>query len=200
MNYKNKMKKIRSYSHSLRKVMNVFYWVSIIASCGSLIAAIIIKFMSSSHFVINETNTGHSGFSLDGLIKYDLNEVVLQGVNTKNIYISIMIMSALIFILLIPAFKYLTLILKTVEENKPFAIENSKRISSIGFLLMIGAFLIPAIQVFVANIIIDTLKIQHISTNYSVNINLILVGFMMFILSGIFKYGSYLQQEYDETI
>jgi hypothetical protein len=25
-------------------------------------------------------------------------------------------------------------------------------------------------------------------------------GFLMFILAGVFRYGSYLQQEYDETV
>jgi hypothetical protein len=118
----------------------------------------------------------------------------------KNIYLAIMIMSALIFVLMIPILKQLVLILKTVEEDKPFAKENAKRISTVGIVLMLSSFLIPAFEVFVARIMIDTLKIENISTNYSANIILILTGFMMFILSGIFKYGSYLQHEYDETV
>jgi branched-subunit amino acid ABC-type transport system permease component len=65
---------------------------------------------------------------------------------------------------------------------------------------MAAAFVIPAAEIFVAGAMIDILKIQNISTNYSINLVLILTGFMMFVLGGIFKYGSYLQHEYDETV
>ncbi len=200
MNYKSKMLKIKRYSHNLRIVMNVFYWVSIVVAIGSLIAAIVIKLISDSHFVLNGKSIGHLGFSLDGLIKYNLNEVALQGINMKNIYIAIIIMSASISFLTIPILKQLVLILKSVDEDKPFAKENAKRISTVGIILILSSFLIPAFEVFVGSTMIDTLKIQNLSTNYSLNISLILSGLMMFILSGIFMYGSYLQHEYDETV
>jgi hypothetical protein len=86
------------------------------------------------------------------------------------------------------------------HEDKPFEKENAKRISIVGIVLVFSSFLIPASEVFVARTLIDTLNIQNVNTNYSANIILILAGFLMFILSGIFKYGSYLQYEYDETV
>lgn len=180
--------------------MNVFYWVAIIVAIGSLIAAIVIKLVSDFHFVLIEKNIGHLGFSLDGLIKYNLNETALQGINMKNIYIAIAIMSAFISFLIIPVLKQIVLILKSVEEDKPYAKENAKRISIIGIMFILSSFIIPAFEVFVAMTIIDTLKIQNVTTNYSIDIILILTGVMMFILSGIFMYGSYLQNEYDETV
>lgn len=200
MKYKAEMQKIKRFSHNIRIVMNVFYWGTIVAALGSLIAAIVIKFIPDSQFILSEGNIGHHTFSLDSIIKYNLNGVASQGTSMKNIYITIMIMSSLICALLIPVLKQLVLILKTVEENKPFAIENAKRISIFGVVLMLSSVLIPAIEVFVANMIIDTLRIQNISTNYSINFVLVLVGFMVIILGGIFKYGSYLQYEYDETV
>jgi len=180
--------------------MNVLYWVSIVVAVGSLISAIVIKLISDSHFVLNEKSIGNLGFSLDGLIKYNLNEAALQGINMKNIYVAIMIISALISLLTIPLLKQLVLILKSADEDKPFAKENAKRLSTVGIILILSSILIPAFSVFASNTIIDTLKIQNLSTNYSLNISLLLSGFMMFILSGIFTYGSYLQNEYDETV
>lgn len=200
MKYKAEMQKIKRYSHMLRIVTNVFYWAAIAAAAGSLLALIIIRLLPDTHFELSAGSIGHSGFSLNSIIKYDVNDVSLQGVSMKNVYLTIMLMSAVIFGLMIPALKQLVLILKTVEEDKPFTVENAKRISSLGGILVICSFLIPAIEVLVANAIIDTLKIQDISTNYSMNVLLLLAGLMLFILGGIFKYGSYLQYEYDETV
>lgn len=199
-NQKTKMLKIKRYSHNLRIVMNVFYWASIIIACGCLITAIVLKFISDSHFVLDERSIGHLGFSLDGLINYNINDAALQGTNMKNIYIAIMIMAASISLIIIPILKQLVLILKSVDEDKPFEKENSTRILIIGNVLILSSFLIPAFEVIVARTIIDTFKIQNISTNYMVNFVLIITGFMMIILSGIFKYGSFLQHRYDETV
>ena len=199
-NNKTTMLKIKSYSHNLRIVMNVFYWVSIAIACGCLIATIVIKFISDSHFVLDEKSIGHLGFSLDGLINYNINDVALQGTNMKNIYLAIMIMAASISILFIPMLKQFVLILKSVDEDKPFEKENAKRILIIGNVLILSSFLVPAFEVIVARTIIDTFKIQNISTNYMVSFVLIITGFMMIILSGIFKYGCFLQNRYDETV
>lgn len=192
--------KIRKYSHQLRMVMNVFYWTAIIAAAGSLIAGAIIGLMSDSKFLLNESTKAHLGFSLDRVIKYNLKDAEVQGISTKNIYITIMIMAAILFALAIPILRQSVLILKSVEDSKPFTGENPGRISIIGAVILISAFLIPAAEVAVAKVIIDTFKIQNLATNYSVNFILVLTGFMMFILGGIFKYGSYLQYEYDETV
>lgn len=200
MNYKSRMLQIKRYSHNLRIVMNVFYWVAIVFAIGSIIAAIVIQLISDSIFVLNEKNIGHLGFSLDGLIKYDLNNLALQGVNTKDIYFAISIMSALVSLLLIPVIRQIVLILQSVEEDKPFTKENAKRISTIGVIAIMASFIIPMAEFFVAMTMIATLEIQNVGVNYSINIVLILTGFMMFILSGIFAYGDYLQHEYDETV
>ncbi len=192
--------RIKRYSHNLRIVMNVFYWAAIVAVGGCFIAAFVINVIPDSYFALSERSIGHLGFSLDGLTKYNINDAVLQGINMKSIYIAIMIMSASISFLTIPALKQLTLILGSVDRDKPFEKENAKRISIIGIVLILGSFLIPAFEIFVTRTMIDTLKIQNINTNYMVNIILIFTGFLMFILSGIFKYGSYLQHEYDETV
>lgn len=200
MNYKPAMLKIKRYSSNLRIVMNVFYWAAIFVSIVSLIAAIVIVFMSDSHFSLTDKSIGNTSFYLGGLIKYHLSDAILKGTSMKNVYIAITIMSAFLSLLVIPVLRQTVLILKSVEEDNPFVIENAKRISVIGVILILSSFIIPAFEVVVARTMINTLKIQNLSISYSVNIILILTGFMMIILSGIFKYGSYLQNEYDETV
>lgn len=200
MNNKSTMLKIKRYSHNLRIVMNVFYWIAIVVAIGSLIAAIVIKLMSDSNFLLNKNNIGHLGFSLDGLIKYNIKDAALHGISIKNVFIGITIMSSLISFMIIPVLKQLVLILKSVEEDKPFAKENAKRISVIGSIFLLSSFTIPALEAFVAMAMVETLKIQNVTINYSISIISVLTGLMMFILSGIFAYGNYLQHEYDETV
>lgn len=200
MSVKSEKLKIERYSHNLRIVLNVFYWSAIIAAIGSLIAAAVIGLMSDSKFLIGDGTKAHLGFSLDGVIRYNLKDAAVQRISTRNIYITIMLMSAAMFTLAVPVLRQLVLILKSVEECRPFTRENPGRLSIIGAIILVGSFLIPACETAVAKVIIDTLKIQNIGTNYSANFILILTGFMMFILGGIFKYGSYLQHEYDETV
>lgn len=200
VDYKSRMLKIKRYSHYLRIVTKVFYWIAIVTAVGSLIASIVLKLMSDASFLVNEGNIGHMGFSIDGLIRYNFNDAALQGISMKNIYVGIAIMVALNSLLMIFVLKQLALILKSVEENRPFAKDNAKRISVIGTMFILSSFIVPASEAFVASTMIDTLKIQNLTTNYSINVILILTGFMMFILSGIFMYGSYLQREYDETV
>lgn len=199
MSNKSEMQKIKRYSHILRKVMSVFYWGAVVTAFGSLIAAVAIIFIPDSNFAFKNNGTGSFGFSLDGLIRYDLTEVV-QGISMKNIYITILFMSVLLMPLLIIVVKQLIHILKSVENDIPFAKENAARISTVGVVLVLSSFLIPAFEFIVARAMIDLLKIQNISLNYSANFYLVLAGFLIFILSGIFRYGSYLQNEYDETI
>lgn len=199
MSNKPEMQKIKRYSNVLRKVMSVFYWVAVVAACGSLIAAVAIIFIPSSNFVFRNNGAGRLGFSLDGLISYDITEAA-QGISMKNVYITILFMSVLLLLLVAIVAKQLVHILKSVENDIPFVKENAKRISTVGVVLLLSSFLIPAFGFIVARSMIDLLKIQNISLNYSVNIYLVLAGFLMLILSGIFRYGSYLQNEYDETI
>jgi hypothetical protein len=195
----SEMQKIKRYSKVLRKVMRVFYWAAVVGACGSLLAAIAILFIPDSKFVFDSNGSGSSGFSLDGLIKYDITEAA-RGISMKSVYIVILLMSVFLMILAAFVTKQLVNILKSVDNDTPFEKENAERIHSIGRILVLSSLLVPAFEFIPAKVMLDLIKIQNINLNYSVNIYLLLTGFLMFILSGIFKYGSFLQNEYDETV
>ena len=199
MTSKSEIQKIKRYSKVLRKIMNVFYWMAVVAACGSLIAAVATIFIPASKFIFRNNHVGRAGFSLNELIRYDITEAA-QGISLKNVYITILFMSPLLLLLVAIVAKQLVHILKSVENDTPFETENARRIFAVGRVLVLSSFLVPAFELIPAMVMLDLLKIQHISLNYSVNIYLVLAGFLMFILSGIFKYGSFLQHEYDETV
>lgn len=199
MKYNMNLPKIKRYSHTMRIVLNVFLWAAIIIACVSFVAAIVIFIMPNSKFVISEGNLKQNGFSLDGILRFNFSEVPQEAV-LKKLYLTIMLMSSFISILISLVLKQLVLIIKSVEEDRPFAVENAKRILTIGMILTLSSFLIPICEFLVARAMVDTLRIQNVSINYSINITLMFTGFMLFILSGIFNYGGYLQNEYDDTV
>lgn len=199
MKYNMELPKIKRYSHTMRLVLNVFFWVSVIVTCVSFVAAIIIFILPDSKFIVSEGNLKQNGFSLDGILRFNLSEVPQETV-LKKLYLTIMFMSSFISILVGLVLRQLVLIVKSVEEDRPFAIENAKRILTIGIVLTLSSFLIPIFEFLVGGAMVDTLKIQNVSINYSINITLLFAGLMLFILSGIFSYGGYLQSEYDDTV
>lgn len=199
MSNKSEMQKIKRYSHILTKVMRFFFWAAVVVACVSLIAAVATIFIPASKFIFRNNYAGSFGLSFDGLIRYDLTEAA-QGISLKDIYIAVLFMSVPLLLLVAFVAKQLVHILKSLEKDTPFEKENAERILAVGRVLLLGAFLIPAFEYIPATVMLDLLKMQNINLNYSVNLYLVLAGFLMFILSGIFKYGSFLQKEYDETI
>lgn len=199
MKCKMELPKVKKYSHNLKIVLNVFYWAAIIFTCVSLVAAIVIFFLSDSKFILSESNLKQNGFSLDGILRFNFIEVPKEAL-LKKLYLTILIMSSSIGVLISLVLKQIVLILHSLDKDKPFDKINAKRISTIGTVLIISSFLLPVFEILVAKAMVETLSIQNVSINYTINISMLITGFMLFILSGIFSYGNYLQYEYDETV
>ena len=147
-------------------------------------------------YLMSSDNSGFT-LSMDGLIRYsiDSNNIIIG-----SIYKSITLMAALLSIGLIAYFKQLYTLLYTVEEDRPFAKENTTRLRVMGMILLLYSALIPGAGVLVASTMIDIFDIKNIMVVYSVNLTLLISGLIMLILAGIFHYGNYLQSEYDTTL
>ena len=94
----------------------------------------------------------------------------------------------------------LRLILKTVTDNRPFERNNAKRLFIIGIVLIISSVVRKFIEGIFALAVIDMLKIENIDVNFTIDGAMLLFGFLILILAGVFQYGSYLQEEYDATL
>lgn len=94
----------------------------------------------------------------------------------------------------------LKLILKTVEDDHPFEKNNSKRLLIVAIVFIAGSIILKIAEGITALAIIDMLKIKNVSVVFSINGTMILTGFLVLILAGVFRYGSYLQNEYDTIV
>lgn len=192
--------KIKRMSKALGIVMKVFYWAGIVGAVLFAISVIVITALPENKFIISPAASDNIGFSIDGLVSYRINSETAASISMKPVAQAISFMAAIIAAGLSIIFKQVSSILKTVEADRPFSEENSGRLTIIGFVLIFGSFVFKIAQGIVASAIVHTLDIQNIQINYTTDGFMMISGFLILILAGVFKYGSYLQQEYDATL
>lgn len=90
-------------------------------------------------------------------------------------------------------------LLKSVEAGAPFALENVKRLRRISLVLMIGSIIIPAVTTVSASIS-SNINLLEMKGDSMFDLTLLLCGFLVLVLSGIFGYGARLQREHDQTV
>lgn len=192
--------KVKRMSKFLRITTQVFYWCGIAGVVLLGIGAVVVTFLPDKYFLVNNGMNDNLGFSIDGLISYKVDSMLNSNISLKPIQQAIMTMASICAAGLAIIFKQISNILKTVEQDRPFAGENSKRLTMIGFVLLFGSIVFRIAEGIVASTIINTFDIPHMQVNYSTDTFMMLSGFLILILAGVFKYGNYLQQEYDATL
>ncbi len=200
MNNKLDMVKYKRLAKYMKIVIRIFFIVSIIFIVVSLVMELLLAVAPISSLVVLADTGDSLSLTLDNVFMIKINPMNTTAEDLKPVFASIFFMVAAIGAILAVIFKQLELILSTVKDDKPFASENSRRLTVIGITLMIGAFIIRAGEYMVASSIINTLKLNDMSANFSADANMIVIGFVILILAGVFKYGCYLQGEYDSTI
>lgn len=199
MNNKLDFAKYRRLAKIMKIIIKISYIASVIFLVAGLVAGTLLAVAPISS-IAAISDTGGLSLTLDNILMVKINPETTTLEDLKPVFASICFMVAAIGAVLAVILKQLELILGTVKDNKPFAPENSKRLTTIGITLMIGSFIERAGEFFVASTMIDTLKLKDLSVNYSADSNMILIGFVVLVLAGVFKYGCYLQNEYDSTV
>ncbi|MGB7605925.1 MAG: DUF2975 domain-containing protein [Lutisporaceae bacterium] len=200
MNNKLDFAKYRRLARIMKIVIKVTYIASVIFLVAGLVVGILLAVAPISSLAAI-SDTGDSLFlTLDNILMVKINPETTTLEDLSPVFASICFMAAAIGAVFAAILKQLELILGTIKDDKPFAPENSKRLTTIGITLMIGAFIERAGEYLVASTMINTLKLNSLSANFSADSNMILIGFVVLILAGVFKYGCYLQNEYDSTV
>lgn len=188
-------------------ILNVVYWVLIVLLLAILCLLIWAGFLSADKFhaekgwdnwVLNIALTDGSSFFI--AIPFKLLQPNGQNViQAKAAFISVLLFSVLPFILvMLYGIKQVNNILLSITYNHtPFIIKNARRIRNLAFLIM-GYSLFGHLLVNIAMIF----TVTHIFSINITNISLsgFIIGFLILIISQIFQYGTYLQEEYDTTL
>jgi hypothetical protein len=105
-----------------------------------------------------------------------------------------------IIIMLIIGIVQIMDILKSVIEKNPFDEKNATRLTVIAIDFFAASVVVNVAKYIMTSYIIHMLGIHNMHANMSLNLSLLLTGFLMLILAGVFKYGNFLKKEYDATL
>ncbi len=196
-----------SSAMKINKLLNFVIGVNIFLFIGFIAIITWASFMPEQSFSV-EKGIGHWSLSFDfsnsasfsALVPFSILQPISETIfSAKTAFLTFYISLGFIYF---PLFIYGLLIVQeivisTIKEESPFNNINAQRIKKIAYLL-IGYSLFSDLlinffmYVFVTNIFL--LNISNVSFNGFV------IGAVMLLIAHIFRYGSFLQQEHDETI
>lgn len=192
--------KYKKMAKIIQFVVRIFFIVSVVSMTAAVVIGLFLSFTNPSALASIANSTGSMSFSVDNAIMFKVSPKLATIENLKPIYSSICFMAAAAAAVLVIIFRQLDLILETIKHEKPFELKNSRRLSIIGITLIIGSFVIRAGQYLVVSTMIHKLQLFDITVNFTADNNMILTGFIVMILAGVFRYGSFLQNEFDSTV
>lgn len=192
-----KQASVKRLAGILYVIFKVFFWFSIAASAAFALGALVTGFLPSE--LLKGVNTESFRLSLGSIIRFTLNNSGGQ-TNFKPVLLAILISCAIVFPLVSAICWQLAGILKTVKEDRPFAGENANRLVIIGIILLNAAWINKVIEAVTAYVTITTFRIPNVTIAFTIDTTMLFMGLLVLILAGVFKYGSYLQSEYDATL
>jgi len=191
--------KYRKLSKGIYVIVNISFWILIgLAILATLLSIVMIILPN----IENLSNSGYSfRMSPDNLIQFEFNTDTLSNTTSIVDIFSLMYANAILFtILILLVLSQLKIILKNVVNEKPFAEKNAKSIRNIGYVVIASSILTPVTKAFVFNKFIHAFNLSNVNVIYSINTEVLIIGILLLIVSAIFNYGAYLQQEYDTTL
>lgn len=197
-------KRIKSTAHVLRIFTLICFWASLAAAVLTAGVAIVLQIFSNSNtFTASDYQkipflTSGSSIDIGNTLRVNLSE--LPGADMIHVIIALMITVSICGFIMLPFFKQLSLMLKSTENGLPFAAENAKRLSVMGIAIIVMSVVYRIGEYITMQSVLKTINAQGMTAQLGIDTTGILMGVLLLILAGIFKYGSYLQEEYDTTL
>ncbi|MDP3386927.1 MAG: DUF2975 domain-containing protein [Eubacteriales bacterium] len=200
MDQRKSNQKIKKMARVVKIIFKITFWISVVSLVILPLILAAIQFLPDESLMSSQFQRGSFDLTLDGILRYRVPENMSVDISVKPIIDAILLMATVNSVGFAILSRKMSQILATIESDSPFEKENAKRLSTIGWLLIIGSFVYQLTNAYFAMAIIDTFKIYSLDVVVGVDNAMIITGLILLILSGVFKYGSYLQEEYDSTL
>lgn len=192
-----KIKNVVKLSKTAVNILKIVCIVTIVVS--SLIA---VWASIQSNFELPTDKIPLQAFRTIEAFSYSTDNPVLS---TRYMIIVTMMSYILYSIFVIIILKPLSKVLSTVIDGNPFEESNWKHISLIGWRVIISIILITFLQGLMGSVILGMIKVKgsamiHTGIDWLLFFLTIFLGLLILIFAQVFKYGSYLQNEYDSTL
>ena len=201
---------------SLLKGLNIVFKVLLLlTSCAVLFFFILIigASFTSEQLVMDMLEKGKIGASINFYgLKVMLSDPVINTFNyNKNMAITLFSIALFYTVIILSICNLIIRFLKSVINGDVFTLTNSKRIEYVALCIVILSFTIDSIQAYVIFAINDMFQlnsfiqktewIQSVSYQFfGIQWSMLLCGLVIWTIGKMFKYGSFLQDEYDATV
>ncbi|MDD4543812.1 MAG: DUF2975 domain-containing protein [Clostridia bacterium] len=190
--------KYSKLSKGIYVIVNISFWILIGLAILATLLTIVTRVFPD---IINLSDSdGSFRISPDNIIQFEISTSDISNTDIAEIYSYLFAGSALLLILILLVLGQLRIILKNVVNENPFAEKNAKSIKNIGYVIMASSLVMPVTKAFLINKIIHAFNLSNVNVVYTVNIEVLIIGILLLLVSAIFNYGAYLQQEYDTTL
>lgn len=200
MNEIRNFDKMKNIAKILRKVLKVITWILVTIGFVLVAAEVIIMLVNDKYFMVTDLYKGNMAFSIDGWFNYEVIGEAGTSISFKPVILTILptILLAIVFYLI--NIKQIQKILKTISEDKPFDIKNAKSLSIMGINFIVASVVFQIAGGLVAEKAIAMLNVDLGSIGMLPDGSMLFTGLLLMILSSVFKYGHYLQEEYNDTV
>lgn len=192
--------KFNKFSKTLLKLVSAGFWIVFVLTIVFIVTGIAVRFVPENIIVRAFGSGGTFGLSPDNIIQFDIAIESISNSDLISISSSFLIGISLSLLLATIVLRQLRFVMINVAASKPFHEKNSIRIKNIGCAVIAGSIIIPISKAYMMSKIMDTFELANVSVVYSINVEIMFIGILLLLLSAIFQYGAYLQQEYDTTL
>ncbi|MBF7150648.1 DUF2975 domain-containing protein [Bacillus toyonensis] len=181
-------------------LFNIFYWIVIIGMLlvlGMMIGGILVHPHTLLDILTAKGGTIYLSFNHSSY-KVDVNHI--QNAQIRTLIINICIIGEVILTILLFLTVQIKRILQFTRNKQPFSKSCIKHIQYLAYGVIIYSFIVGLLMNILGFLFVRTLHLSETVISLNFNFEMMIMGFLLLFLSHIFKYGAYLQEEYDSTL
>ncbi|MEH7753464.1 DUF2975 domain-containing protein [Bacillus toyonensis] len=181
-------------------LFNIFYWMIIIGMLlvlGMMIGGILVQPHTLLDILTAKGGTIYLSFNYSSY-KVDVNQI--QNTQIRTLIINTCIISEVILTILLFLTVQIKRILQFTRNKQPFSKSCIKHIQYLAYGVIIYSFIVGLLMNILGFLFVRTLHLSETTISLNFNFEMMIMGFLLLLLSHIFKYGAYLQEEYDSTL
>lgn len=194
---------IKQSIHAVRLIMQYLWKASLGSAILTGVIGIVLLLIPSAYSFFTLRTAFDKEIievALGGMLNYRIQPGMITAESMKPIYMTLIFITAVTSLLSAPFLYQIFAILRAADNGRPFEAENAKRLMWMGVLLIINVIAYHIGEYFLVLTTINIAGIPNVVADFSFDIGGIVAGVLLTILAGIFKYGNYLQNEYDATL
>lgn len=194
------IKNLKNIANVLWKLSQILFWGFIVIGIMLLVAEIVVYFVPDHYFEVTDFYEGDLIITVKGWFEYDFANEMGNSLMLKPIILVFIPAFILYIIFYLVNFKQVQVILRSVIADRPFDEKNSRSLFIMSLSFFIASFVFQIAGNLAFSMIGSELGFEGNLFSFMPDFTMLFTGLLLLILSGVFKYGNYLQDEYDETV